>query len=338
MVSAYAPAPVDDLLRPYADELDTEPLARTIGDYLTGTERGIQGCYTLLPTPSRMKVGESACDLYFARDLKDDTEWVVKGALSDQDRFLAMGEAAVYDLAHRPGLDDVTVPHTKYGTFLLLGGEGGPFCTTGSSQEFVENKGTFPNPKWSEEDYFGKDKTDFLVRNQVFDWFIGNFDTHHKNFLVGRDGQYHAIDKGQAFRFYGKDELSHDYYTPKAWTPIYNDMWTHYIEGECEVDFDAAEKVIAAIEAIPDREIEGILRPYAIEREKSLVAFNSTDSAYVKAQDFIDAVIERKCALRVDFERFYAEMEQRRAEHESRNDPISGMFIGSGPQSACTPP
>ena len=322
MVSAYAPAPVDELLRPYADEIDTEPLSQTIGDYLTGTGRGVQGCYTLLPTPERMKVGESACDLYLARDLKDDTEWVVKGALSDDDRFLAMGEAAVYDLAHRPGMEDITVPHTKYGNFLILNGEGGPFCTTGSSQEFVENNSTFPNPKWSEEGYFGKDKTDFLVKNQVFDWFIGNFDTHHKNFLVGRDGQYHAIDKGQAFRFYGKDRLSHLYDTPKGWTPIYNDMWTTYLEGECDVDFDAAEEVIDAIEAIPDREIEEILRPYAIEREKSLHAFNSTDSTYVKAQDFIDAVIERKNSLRGDFEHFYTEMQQRRAETEAQENPI----------------
>ncbi|MDP6627071.1 MAG: hypothetical protein QGG50_04150, partial [Methanopyri archaeon] len=160
----------------------------------------------------------------------------------------------------------------------------------------------------------------------------------HKNFLVGRDGQYHAIDKGQAFRFYGKDELSHTYDTPKVWTPVYNDMWTHYIEGECEVDFEAAEKVIGAIEAIPDQEIGEILLPYALEREKSLRAFNSTDSAYVKAQDFIDAVIERKNSLRGDFGHFYTEMQQRRAEHESKHDPSSDMFIGSGPQSACTPP
>ncbi|MDP7080484.1 MAG: hypothetical protein QF415_11380 [Candidatus Undinarchaeales archaeon] len=330
MVSAYAPAPVDELLRPYSDELDTGSLAQTIGDYLTGTEKGIQGCYTLLPTPSHMKVGESACDIYFARDLKDDTEWVVKGSLSDQDRFLAMGEAAVYDLAHRPGLDDITVPYTKYGNFLVLNGEDGPFCTSGSSQEFVKNRGALPNPKWSEDDYFGKDRTDFLVRNQVFDWFIGNFDTHHKNFLVGRDGQYHAIDKGQAFRFYGKDELSHTYDTPKVWTPVYNDMWTHYIEGACEVDLDAAEKVITAIEAIPDQEIEEILRPYALEREKSLQAFNSTDSAFVSADDFIDAVIERKNSLRGDFEHFYTEMQQRRAESEKRSDPVSRELIDTG--------
>lgn len=50
-----------------------------------------------------------------------------------------------------------------------------------------------------------------LMKEEVVDQFLGNWDTHKKNFLLGKDGRVIFIDKGQSFKFY-PDDLSDSYW------------------------------------------------------------------------------------------------------------------------------
>jgi hypothetical protein len=49
-----------------------------------------------------------------------------------------------------------------------------------------------------------------LIREQVVDQFLGNWDTHQKNFLEAKNGRLIFIDKGQSFKFYKNGTYGND--------------------------------------------------------------------------------------------------------------------------------
>lgn len=74
-----------------------------------------------------------------------------------------------------------------------------------------------------------------LQREHVVDWLISNHDGHKNQFIRLEDGELVGIDKGQAFKYMGKDRLSTDYHPNAKYgedEPIYNYLWRAYERGD----------------------------------------------------------------------------------------------------------
>ena len=130
----------------------------------------------------------------------------------------------------------------------------------GSMQRYVSALGTLRD--------LGKDDVEALTaaqiaaiqREHVVDWMISNHDGHANQFLLMDDGRVIGIDKGQAFKYFGKDKLDTDYHPNEKYgerEPIYNTLWRAYKNGglakfreEIQVDEKAqVDGVKAAIDA-----------------------------------------------------------------------------------------
>jgi 8-oxo-dGTP diphosphatase len=142
-----------------------------------------------------------------------------------------------------------------------------------------------------------------LQQEQVLDWLISNHDSHVGQFLR-TTGQYVGsravigIDKTQAFKFLGKDELSTTYHPNTVEKPpIYNDMFQRVKEGKLSFDPQQSLPIIQAAENISRDDYKSMLKPYADER------FGKDEAA---KNSFYDQAISRKEYLRSDFEKFYS--------------------------------
>ncbi|MDP2360884.1 MAG: minor capsid protein, partial [bacterium] len=165
-----------------------------------------------------------------------------------------------------------------------------------------------------------------IQREQVVDWLISNHDGHAGQFLRARDGKVYGIDKGQLFKFFGKDKLSVDY-APNAGgrfdEPLINKLLRAHRDGKIKLDLRATQEWIRRVEAIPDAAYREMLMPYAGRR------FAGQPGAL---QDFLRAAVERKNAIRGDFERFYSEIESARLGRK-----VSFRF-GQAVEEAAAPP
>lgn len=144
-----------------------------------------------------------------------------------------------------------------------------------------------------------------LMEHQVGDWLIGNHDSHEGNFLILDDDTLVSIDKGQFMKFIGKDKLDTSYMPPgNVGTPYYHTFWKQYEAGEFDVDLNAIDEVIDRIEAIPDIEIDRLVRPYA--RGRASVSGLPSSMAKLSEDDLVQAAIDRKNNIRKEFDKFRA--------------------------------
>lgn len=146
-----------------------------------------------------------------------------------------------------------------------------------------------------------KDQLKQLARERVIDWVVANHDSKPGNFITTPDGTVLGIDKEQAFKFIGQDELSTDY-KPNPSEPIHNLLYKAYAAGKLDLDLEDALPAIQAVENTSDEDWEAAIQPY-------LDALPASKRKEVK-----QAILDRKHNVRKDFEKFYSELRKQRGE------------------------
>lgn len=166
-----------------------------------------------------------------------------------------------------------------------------------------------------------KDASD-LQKEHLFDWLISQHDSHCKNVLQTPDG-LKFIDKGQAFRFLGKDSLNLKwgaYDNPNPQETYYHTLFNAYAQGGNVKLSSYADMngMIKSIEGLDNAKFSAMLRPYA----KAALAAAAKDPSmksmtwmgkFKTEQAFIDFMVERKENIRKDVHAFYTELEKKRA-------------------------
>lgn len=172
-----------------------------------------------------------------------------------------------------------------------------------------------------------------MQKQQILDWVISNFDTHTGNFLEDKHGII-GIDKGQAFKFFGKDKLDWNYVpvTPLGGDKLtYSTMWKDYVAGKGDMfDFDTSPELLTfaqRLKNIDDDEYTGLLRPYAEEAEKQGILANPSNLVSGKnmIQEFLDLAVERKNNVVKDFSDFFAKAEQAKDGGDKPQGPITKL-------------
>jgi len=139
-----------------------------------------------------------------------------------------------------------------------------------------------------------------VLAEHPIDWLIANHDGHADHVVSTPDGALRFVDKAQAFLYWGKDELSPDYYPNRERgqsEPIYNSIYRS-TSFDC-VDKRPLERRLAAIEAISDNALRRALAPFA-----------ETKFASGAGEQFLHEVIARKHNLPKEFRQLFAELGQ----------------------------
>lgn len=201
--------------------------------------------------------------------------------------------------------------------------------TFGSLQKMIPDKDLRGEGKF--KDFKGRDlnqtplfdwEVKHLQQEQVLDWLISNHDAHQEQFLrtlgsyVGSRSVI-GIDKTQAFKFLGKDELSTTYH-PNEHKQFYAAMFQNIKDGKAQFDPNNSFETIKAAEGISREDYKGMLRPYADSR------FGSNETA---KNTFYDMAIARKENLRADFEKFYSAQLGKKFEFDPPVDPNAKVVV-----------
>lgn len=156
-----------------------------------------------------------------------------------------------------------------------------------------------------------------IQKEHVFDWLIGQHDSHQENFLRTKDGAVTGIDKGQMFKFFGKDELKVGY-NPNEKETYYNKMFTAYMGGE-QVNLAGVKELapfIKQIQDMPDEKFLGIVKPYikaayeAAEKKSGLKS--GTWMGRYTQEEMLAKVLARKNGMGLQMEAFYKDLEAKR--------------------------
>lgn len=150
---------------------------------------------------------------------EDGNEYMFKPVPKDA-QFLAYGEAAG---GHISRLINPQAPRIWV---QELNGR------LGSMQEMLPNSGTLRGTDIADLTF---EEAQAIQREHVVDWLISNHDGHDNQFLILKGGKIVGIDKGQAFKYFGKDRLAIDYHPNAVYNekePIYNTFWRAYSKGE----------------------------------------------------------------------------------------------------------
>lgn len=180
-----------------------------------------------------------------------------------------------------------------------------------------------------------------MQKHQMLDWVLSNFDTHTGNFLKDDKGVI-GIDKGQAFKFFGKDKLSWDYAPVSPLgsdKPTYQTMWKDYIDGKGEM-FDLSNHELSTfadrLAGIDDAEYKDLLRPYAEAAYDANTL--SAPGAPLTGKDayvghFLNLAVSRKNNVVKDFEEFFAKAkdakDKKNAPADNGNATTTGKFVAS---------
>jgi len=216
----------------------------------------------------------------------DGSEWLFKPVGNASDAYIADADEMTYRVSRL--LDPQSIEVRK----VTLHGQ------VGTIQRM---KTGVKAPK----DYDGIDVTAIapaelaqLQQHQVLDWLLSNHDAHSANFLRLQDGTVVAIDRAQAFKYFGRDKLDIGYNPnnlPEHPTTLANAIFGQVKQKKMTVDPLHTLAAIERIEGIDDAEYLALLRPYALGRPGDTEAF-------------LQAALARKHALRADFERFYQQV------------------------------
>ncbi|MDP2361954.1 MAG: phage minor head protein [bacterium] len=232
---------------------------------------------------------------YFYRDQAGD-RWLFK-PISEE--FRAWGDEVAYRLAREVDPDTVEV------RFIELKDMHGR-TRAGSIQKM--KTGLRKPSSYADIDLATLEQAELaqLQREHVVDWLISNHDGHVGQYLRAQDGHVFGIDKGQLYKFLGKDKLSLDYYPNKpfnAGEPIYNTLMQAYRDGKVKLDLRETGRWIRKAQGISDAAYREMLLPYAGRR------FAGKSGAL---EDFLREAIARKNNLQADFEKFYSQIETAR--------------------------
>jgi hypothetical protein len=179
---------------------------------------------------------------------------------------------------------------------------------------FPDNKPMLSGPnELSDEDLME------IQKNMILDWLLSNHDPHSGNFLKTDKGII-GIDKGQSFKYFGKDKLTpnfgSDLNPPLAPNvPVYSTLMKQHMAGQGEMfSFNDPElqKTITRIQNIPDDEYKNLLRGYA-EKGAKVGLLNYPGKSYGEKPDvekFLQAAVDRKNNLNKDFSNLQAELDK----------------------------
>jgi hypothetical protein len=256
-----------------------------------------------------------------------------------QDEWRTHLDAAANEIARLGGLE---APPTYMAT---IGGRQGSLQRmygTKATRRDAFGSGPFDATKVSAAD------VEALQQQQALDWLIGNHDAHSMQFVrVGYASQgapIIGIDKGQAFKFAGTDELNWKYHPNKvhgAPEPVYNLLAKAHIEQGTPLPLlnlkgkgkhaDAMEATIGRLQAIPDAQYRAILRPYAeAAAAKRSLAVGSTFANDVEA--FLDHAVQRKADLLDDLTAYHKNVHraQGRLLRKNRKDTAAPPTVAAG--------
>ena len=264
-----------------------EAFAEAIGDIPVKEELSHPGekeiIFSLAPNQPSMK---GAHQKWMLTD-QDGNQWMFK----PQPEFLAKGEEGAHKIGQVLGYDlaDIKVIESK--------GE------IGAAQKMFKVSGDLSILDPSD---LNPEQLKQIQEHQVLDWFISNHDAHKENFMITLDGNIVGIDKGQAFRFFGKDKLE------IGWRPntnpmeqYYDNLWRAYERKEIDLDLYAIDQVLQKIENTPDHVLIDMVREYAVGRDKLTGKGSWSETAFKNSDDFFKGLITRKNNIRKDFEQFY---------------------------------
>lgn len=215
--------------------------------------------------------------------------WLFK-PVAERDEFIAHGEESAYRIGRLIDPEAVEVR-----TIRLNGRMGSIQRWRTDLQADFDFRHTLPENLTSDE-------VAQIQREHVLDWLVSNHDGHAKQFIRVKDGHVYGIDKGQAFKFLGKDNLSVDYHPNRACgeqEPYYNTVFRAAKDGKIRFDPAVTLQHIQEVEKVSDNDYLALLRPYAEGRFKG-------DQAGLK--HFYDQALERKHNLRRDFEGYYGDI------------------------------
>lgn len=148
------------------------------------------------------------------------------------------------------------------------------------------------------------DQVQQIQREHVTDWLMGNFDSHGGNFVTDTSGKLIGVDKEQSFRYIGDKvsaKMTYAYHPNSKYgetEPLYNTVFRKYANNELDMNPQDTLAYIKRVEAIPDKEYREIFRNYA----------ESLNGKGQKAEDLLDAIVERKQNLRETYRTFYTDL------------------------------
>jgi hypothetical protein len=172
------------------------------------------------------------------------------------------------------------------------------------------------------------DDVNTLQKHQALDWLVSNHDGHVGNFMRTPQGSLVGIDKGQAFKYAGRDRLDPTFHPNfYAREPIYNQLWRDFSQGQPGEMQDPRAKhsplgqFIGRLQDIPDSSLKDMFRPYAQQAAHAGLLANVRDSSDGKVDPrrglgdptippndpdaFLEALAKRKNSLATDLGGLY---------------------------------
>ncbi len=236
-----------------------------------------------------------------------------------QDEFRAELDVATARIQARAGLQ---APET-----YLYTDESGQ--VTGSIQKLFGSKAT-RRPAFGQGSGFDPTKLDAkdtfeVQKHAALDWMIGNHDGHKEQFVKvkGGGGQLIGVDKGQAFKFWGKDQLDYTY-APNSnvgVNSVYNQLHEAWAKGKDLPYFHdlttpggvAYRDAIQRMMDIPDDEYKEILRPYAEKAARAGFLAVNSPTARNKPEQFLKEAVQRKNNLLNNLLAYHDQLAKERA-------------------------
>lgn len=241
------------------------------------------------------------------------------------DEWVAQGEAAASHIGRLAGLDDLpeVMVHQVDGQF-------------GSLQKFIDNaRPGFPSGQTFDPLKLTAADRELIMSHRPLDWLVGNHDAHVENWVregyATQGGKLHGIDKGQAFKLFGKDKLSYTFNPNAVYgqsEPLYNIFERKWAKGELPQEFgnlfssgknSPQGRTLANIAKIDDREYRAILRPYAEGRYRGSPEF---------VERFLDDAVARKNGLDKQFSNYYYRLNNERKKFVGAPAKIKDVAMG----------
>jgi len=189
-----------------------------------------------------------------------------------------------------------------------------------SVQPLLDNvKPLSPDPQeWT------KEQCKTVVQSQIVRWVLSDHDGNVTNYLVlsGKDCVF-PVDMGQAYRYFGKDELSLTYHPNSAFAtpePLSNIFWREVKHGELSFEWDWILETVSKIEEIDNQfyaEQVANFANIAVQSDKiewvgsfrqKIAEEKNINLKKVKREEiaarFVDMALERKNSVRADYEKF----------------------------------
>ena len=136
-----------------------------------------------------------------------------------------------------------------------------------------------------------------IQREQVIDWITSQHDSHPGQFIRDAQGNVRAVDKSQAWKYFGKDKLSQTYHPNSVYgerPPIYNTA----LKGS-KLDPEVIRPILERASAITKAQSDAILRPYAAH------VFGDGTPKY---HSFLKAAHERIVGAKAAFSKYYSHL------------------------------